>query len=218
LPPDAAIGFRDRWFVPTSKASDLRDGVAPIDKPSAGVWVHDEATLALRYQATGHADPWLRAWLDVAAEATSGPHAAVAEPLLRAAMKPTAPGQCGSCHSIERDAAGRLAIQWRPFDPALHAAGFTRFDHKPHAIQPQTSDCATCHRMTPTSTTPASYAGDDPHVFPAGFEPISKKECASCHAPHAAGDGCLQCHTYHGGNRASSADVRGAESRRTLAP
>jgi cytochrome c554/c'-like protein len=115
--------------------------------------------------------------------------------MLRAALKPTAPGQCGSCHSVERDAFGRLAIQWRPFDSQQERRGLTHFNHGPHILLPNTGDCTSCHRTAAHAE--ASYAGDDPQKFIADFEPMTKASCAACHTPHAAGDGCAQCHSYH---------------------
>jgi hypothetical protein len=168
-----------------------------VQANAGGSWMHDDRTLSLRYLPAGHADPWMCAWLDVAAEMANGPYGSFAEPLLRAAMKPTAAGQCGSCHSIERNAAAELAIQWRPFDPATAPRRLTQFDHGPHVIQSQMSGCASCHRIKHGEST-AGYIGDDPHEFVSGFEPMSKAACVRCHTAGAAGDGCTQCHSYHG--------------------
>jgi hypothetical protein len=196
LSPDVAERFRTQSFgneAATNASTD--DRAALLGKVPIGGWIHDKLTTSLRYKPIGHADPWLRAWLDVLAEVASGPHAAIAEPLLRAAVTPTAPGQCGTCHSIERNANGGLAIQWRPFNSAEEPNGFTRFDHGPHITQPVMGDCTTCHRI---ATGPQGiYKGDDPHRFVAGFEPITKASCATCHTARAAGDGCVQCHSYH---------------------
>jgi hypothetical protein len=179
LSPEALAGYRDRWFAKQQTAEGASD-------------------LSIRYQPTGHADPWMTAWLDVLAEAASGRHAAIADPLLRAVMNPTAPGQCGSCHSVDRDATGRLRIQWRPFDPADEGKQYTRFDHGPHVMQPQMSDCTSCHRLAANAQVIASYSEDNPHRFVSGFEPMSRAACAACHTASAAGDGCTQCHSYHG--------------------
>ena len=66
--------------------------------------------MSLCFRPAGHADPWLRTWLDLLAVAATGPHSDVAEPLFRAAIRPTAPGQCGSCHSVERIAANLAGL------------------------------------------------------------------------------------------------------------
>ncbi len=195
LSPAAVAAYRDRWF---GEASGENDPTPTTSAP--GGWFRNDASFSLRYQPTGHADPWLRAWLDALAEAATGPRAEVAEPLLRAALLPTAPGQCGSCHSIERDAAGKLAIQWSPDNGGTREGdhGLTYFSHAAHVLQSQLSDCTACHKLVSQPATAPTYATDDPRQFLAGFETVSKSMCASCHTPTAAGDRCTLCHRYHG--------------------
>jgi hypothetical protein len=193
LSVEQLAAYNDQHLGPTgNSAGNTSAGQANW----AGPWVNDNRTLSLKHLPAGHADPWMRAWLDVTAEAASGPYASIAEPLLRAAMKPTAAGQCGSCHSVERDEAGKLAIQWRPFDPLTSPKELTGFDHGPHLRLPQMQDCASCHRLR-SDAAAASYASDDPFEFVSQFEPISKAACVTCHTARAAGDGCTQCHFYH---------------------
>jgi hypothetical protein len=199
LSPDVARLFWEQWFAKTqADAGETGDRATELAKAAAGGWVRDAATLSLRYRPIGHADPWLRAWLDVLGEASSGPRGARFEPLLRASLKPTAPGQCGSCHSVERNLAGQLVMQWRPFNAGDEPRGFTRFNHAPHVMQSQTGDCASCHRVDGNAQTAANYSTDDPHRFVTGFAPMTKASCVACHTANAAGDSCTQCHTYHG--------------------
>jgi hypothetical protein len=189
LAPNETGAYRDRWFSDSDAA-----GEKAAERVRGG-WSRDDATLSLRYQPAGHADPWLRAWLDVLAEAATGPRADVAEPLLRAALAPTAPGQCGSCHSVERDNAGRITIQWRAFTGAGDGPGLTHFSHRSHVLQSQLRDCTACHEMTPAAT---SSASDNPRQFVAGCAPLRKAACVTCHTTAAAGAGCTLCHSYHG--------------------
>jgi hypothetical protein len=197
--PAAAIAFRDRWFATSNSAGGSGDsgqgGVTPLG------WQIDEANLSLRHEANGHADPWLRAWLDVLASAATGPRAAIAEPLLKEAMRPTAAGQCGSCHTVERTPAGALTIQWRAATAANQATGLnslTRFTHSPHLVQSQLRDCKSCHAIVGAATPDEAPMTFDPHRFVADFAPMIKAECAACHTATAAGDRCTQCHRYHG--------------------
>jgi hypothetical protein len=197
LPAETIAAAQQQWFGaadgpanPSTPAADKRRSLTP------GSWENDPASMALRYHPTGHADPWLRAWLDVLAEGASGPHAAVIEPLLQQAMKPTAPGLCGSCHSLDR-AGGKYVIQWGPLDVEREPRGFTRFSHAPHIVLPGAGDCASCHQFAIGADFMASYAERDPHRFASGFAPIAKESCAACHTPAAAGDSCIQCHRYH---------------------
>jgi predicted CXXCH cytochrome family protein len=200
LSPDAADAFRSRWFAAAADAGEsVEDRAAMRNLVPGGGWVRDDVTLSLRYHAAGHDDPWLRAWLDILAEAADGPRASVAAPLLQAALKPTAAGQCGSCHSLERNAAGRLAVQWHAFQPADGPRRLTYFSHKSHLLQTQLRDCTACHRAAARPDAAGEDVGDDPHQFVAGFEPLTKAACIECHTASAAGNACTQCHRYHGG-------------------
>jgi hypothetical protein len=186
LPPEVAAAFRDRWFGEgQTLPAQGGERAALLAKTPPGAWFLDESTLSLRYRAAGHADPWLRAWLDVLAEAASGPRASLAEPLLQAAFSPTAPGQCGQCHLARKGDVGRIAIAWGLPPLADAASRWTRFAHGPHLA---TMDCTSCHRMRD-----AIASGE----LVSEFEPLAKATCAVCHTPHAAGDSCTQCHRYH---------------------
>jgi hypothetical protein len=199
LSPETMKAVRDEWFGATGNATS--NNAAANDEEEKGTsapgsWKGDQNSLALRYRPTGHADPWLRAWLDVLAEGASGSHGKLIEPLLQQAMKPTAPGQCGSCHSLDR-IDGKFVIQWRTLDVEREPRGFTRFNHAPHIVQPKAGDCANCHQFAVGAGFMASYAECDPHRFTSGFAPMSKAACAACHTSAAAGDSCTQCHRYH---------------------
>jgi hypothetical protein len=193
LSPDVLQAYRDEWFGSGQKENDP---AASSDQATPGGWSRDATTLSLRYQPIGHADPWLRAWLDVLAEGATGPNAKLIEPLLQQAMKPTAPGQCGSCHSVDR-VDGKFVIQWGPLDVERESRGFTRFNHAPHIVQPKAGDCASCHQFAVGADFMSSYAERDPHRFTSGFAPMQKAVCAACHTSAAAGDSCTQCHRYH---------------------
>lgn len=204
-----APAYRDRWF--TSGDSDADPNSAGHGYANDSEWRSDEISLSLRRELKGHADPWLRAWLDVLADAATGPRAAIAEPLLQLAMRPAAAGQCGSCHTVERTSDRALAIQWRAATTASQTTGLkslTRFGHKAHLVQSQLRDCKSCHAIVPAATEQAttSTATFDPHRFVADFAPLSKAECAACHTATAAGDRCTQCHRYHG-HDAANVDV-----------
>ncbi|HYO25988.1 MAG TPA: hypothetical protein VEQ85_13680 [Lacipirellulaceae bacterium] len=215
LSRDVAAAYRARWFS-AAGTGDVAAPQAPALGPGPGAgWSRHEATLSLRFHPTGHADPWMTAWLDALAEAATGPRAAVAEPLLRAALKPTAPGGCGSCHSVERSALGELTMQWRPRSPAERRSRLTHFAHGAHLVQAGLRDCTACHRMAePIAAAAPGYATDNPLQFVAGFAPLSKSACLPCHTPKSAGDACTQCHRYHAGSAAGNA----AAAARTAAP
>ena len=137
-PGELAVAYRDgTWATGSGGVDGDSNGE---QTPAPGAWRVDQPSLSLRYQPVGHADPWLTAWLDAVAEAANGPQAELAEPLLREALKPTAAGQCGSCHSVERNAARLLAIQWRAAAAQAEAA-------QPHATSHTARIC--CNRSSP---------------------------------------------------------------------
>jgi cytochrome c553 len=148
---------------------------------SAG-WQRSDASYSITWRPTGHADPFLKAWIDFAlkADAQKSPSTTA----LRSSLtKPTSIGYCAQCHTIEDGATTKnLTIHWQPSprDPAHKS--FTKFSHRPHLLQPQLADCTHCHEMSQSTV---------------GFAPLSKAACASCHTPTAAGDQCLKCHNYH---------------------
>ncbi len=187
---------------PSTTAHPLapQDRAASQQRLEAGGWFRDNLTLSIRYRATGHADRLVTAWIDVLAEATRGPQSELAEPLLKQMMKPTAPGLCGQCHSVDRRAGGGFDIHWLSKRAGEIRSEFTQFSHQPHLLQSQLSDCRHCHRIATDAPVMASYVGQSPVEYERGFQPIVKQDCTECHSPRAAGDRCLQCHQYHVGH------------------
>ncbi|NOZ40184.1 MAG: hypothetical protein GXP24_08160 [Planctomycetes bacterium] len=174
-----------------------QDRAVAKQRVEAGGWFRDDVTLSIRYRATGHEDSWTKAWIEVLAEASNGPHTSIAQPLLKQMMKPTAPGQCGQCHSVDQTAVGEVRVNWFAKQDGSDRPEFTRFSHRPHLVQSQLRDCQACHAIDKEAMVMVSYAEKKPDSFEAGFLPIARQDCAGCHTPQAAGDSCLQCHKYH---------------------
>jgi hypothetical protein len=220
LSPDAVQAYQQKWFPKESAAATAAsDRQSQRPKIAGGGWLRDDPTLTLRRQARGHADPWMRAWADALVEASAGPRAAIVRPLAEEAFKPTAPGQCGSCHRRADEKSPHIA--WRaslsasasPQDEAANRASralagdplatLTTFTHAPHVLQPQLADCSHCHHLAEPGTSPApsdGAASDATAQAPTpgdDFAPLAKSSCTSCHAPQAAGDRCTTCHKYH---------------------
>lgn len=163
----------------------------------AGTWFRDDETFSIRYRPVAHADPVLAAWLDLIVrvpESASQPLVATA---LNELAQTASAGQCISCHSIEQAAAGRLAVNWRAYQPSEALRSFTKFSHGPHLVLPQLADCTACHAIDAQAVGTTAYAGHDPGQFTSEFRPITRQQCAACHTPHAAGESCQQCHNYH---------------------
>lgn len=192
LSPENMSAPQAKWLaeVETTKAEHS-------DVPLAtGGWVRDDTTFNLRYQPAGHDDLLPATWISLLAEATRGSQSKLAEALLIEMMKPTAPGMCGSCHSVDHNPAGGLTVNWLAKQDS-DGRGFTKFSHAPHVLQTQLADCSSCHRFTEATDVMATYAQANPTEFATGFHDATKQDCATCHKSGAAGDSCTQCHNYH---------------------
>ena len=193
LPIEFVDQMQTFWFGDTQSTEPF-DEVE--DRRTAGGWTIDHQLFTLRYRPSGHDDPFLRAWLDLLVSLPEQ-HRQLRDACLAEMKRPGAPGQCLSCHSVDKSEQGALTINWSGRNRLIEPRSFTHFSHRPHLKQPALADCTQCHTIDPTADLSASYAGYDPtHVVPQ-FMGIQKKMCAECHKPHAAGDHCSQCHNYH---------------------
>ncbi|MEC9356937.1 MAG: hypothetical protein VX836_03585 [Pseudomonadota bacterium] len=171
-------------------------GKSSEERMALGGWYRDEFTL--RYRPGGHADPVVRAWLDLAAT----------HPGLDEWLDPQAPGACTQCHSIDAvttmhaDAPPSVVrmVQWKPRAAVSYEHHFTEFDHSKHFSMVGDSGCTTCHRLDAEAPYAESFDDQDPHSFASNFTPIEQTVCLDCHQAERAGDNCTQCHRYHIGN------------------
>ncbi|MFT5695622.1 MAG: hypothetical protein ACI9QQ_001601 [Myxococcota bacterium] len=183
----------------------------------AATWVGDggfyltSRDASIRYRSSGHADPFVRAWLDVSAGFThkgdnTGDAASAAEELFAGLRNSKATGRCALCHSADQEPSvyGSLGsarkVNWRPFTPAPNRRLPTEFRHQPHFSLDNTALCDTCHQMREIDGDDFedAYAEDaaaQGHVL--NFEPIALSVCGDCHTQRAAGDDCVSCHNYH---------------------
>jgi nitrate/TMAO reductase-like tetraheme cytochrome c subunit len=195
--PNADLGNRD-W--PTEQSALPPEPRTLNPSPTyalAGTWNGDDATFTIRYRLAAHADPVLASWLNLIVSTPKFDERPLLAAVAKELMKPTAPGLCASCHSVERSSDSTLAINWLPYDRTTAGRTFTKFSHGPHLRLPQLTDCIACHTLDPQANTTASYADENPHRFASEFQPMSKQKCAECHIAAAAGDSCQSCHRYH---------------------
>ncbi len=121
-----------------------------------------------------------------------------------------APGWCVRCHSVDAIDDGQSAgfrVNWHGARPALGQRPFTTFAHRPHFNFQQFRDCTACHSIrtidsAAEQTWKQTYSGSDIRSYAASFDSMSLAQCAGCHTPSGAGDGCLTCHNYHVGSSA----------------
>ena len=164
-----------------------------------GNWVVDHSTYSLDYQPTGHADRVLQSLLTLAAAKFEQP---ATKPLFEKLSNPTSVGLCASCHTIDQQPGQpSLIVNWKSIvrDPSVR--GWTKFSHRPHLIQPQTSDCSSCHKLNLSADIRSNFVGFDPNVSGGNFEPVTIDNCMSCHQKGQAASGCTTCHSYHVGTK-----------------
>ncbi|MDB5358388.1 MAG: hypothetical protein JWN24_4841 [Phycisphaerales bacterium] len=174
-----------------SELPPLATAPAPIEsKPiiTLSGWERDDDKFALIYHPRGHANTFLRAWIDMNLTTAGNPTAVAAWQAQVAG--PDAGSTCTKCH-ITRQATGTSGpLAWRSLS-SDSTRRFVKFSHRPHLLEPRLKDCSACH------TLPDPAASSVPALAAAGFLPISKESCAACHAPRLASDSCLTCHNYH---------------------
>lgn len=207
LSRDAVQDAADRWLRSLMREMPQHDGTAlPSAQalgsgqskwPTAGAWLRDDKSYALLYLSTGHADPFLREWLDETGRLFgASPEAAAVFSFLR-----SEDGRCTKCHSVDATESGGRLVHWEGAEPPV-GRQFTEFSHKPHLRMPLGKGCRECHALNPDAKYLESYATDqlDPFSFESDHRPMLRQDCATCHNRREAGDSCTLCHAYHIGD------------------
>ncbi len=195
---DDLLGGDDLLAAPTPPkpptAPKAAAPIAPEKWAAAGGWHVSAPDYTLRYKPSGHADAFLKVWLDLTA----------ADPAARPVFAQIAAASaCVKCHSTDAAPApsAALLVQWRADAPSPQLHTFTKFSHGTHFSLLDAKACQTCHQLAPASPAYAASFRDnhDPAKFVSGFQPLSLATCAQCHQERGAGTSCLLCHNYHVG-------------------
>jgi len=179
-------------------------------------WHFDRSpdAMTLSYRPTGHADPFLKAWIEAGARHTRAAafrksHDADAPltAIFRQLTSPTQAGRCLKCHTVGEAADGYLQVEWEADPPQEGHREFTQFDHAPHLTLGNKATCTTCHPIDSESEIvlfkPEFVHRDNTintnalATEASGFHPVEKAACSKCHQRATAGDSCLMCHQYH---------------------
>lgn len=161
-----------------------------------GGWYRQD--FAILYKPTGHADRFLRAWLDFTGTLHGKSDTRLAASVFDVLTAKDAPGQCTRCHSVDAAHGQSRKINWRPSSLSTRASRFTSFVHEPHFGVVGDRGCLTCHDLSGAAGYQDAYKSLDPKQFVSNFKPIRRKQCAACHTKNASREDCLACHTYHG--------------------
>jgi hypothetical protein len=186
-------------FKDPDKEPEKPEAAAPFDAEAwaeYGGWYRQDYNI--RYRPSGHADRFLRGWLEFAAQsAAAGPDSPL-QPVYELLASQEAVGRCARCHSIDSTESGAKQVNWRPFYTDHHKNRFTSFAHKLHTAAVGTKGCTACHELREAGGDyTKSYADNDPSVHAPNFKPIDKALCASCHTRQASWESCTLCHDYH---------------------
>ena len=167
---------------------------------AAGGWYIPQYEFAIRYRPSGHADNFLRSWLEILAELGPQSLPPAAQQVFNIISDLKAPGLCIKCHSIDAAADHKLHINWLSKRPSPHRHTITHFNHSSHFSLLDNKGCKTCHDMDKEADFMGSFKGDDASSFVSGFHPIQKDTCVMCHNNTMASESCLNCHNYHVGD------------------
>jgi hypothetical protein len=176
---------------------------------SVSAWVIDADAASVNYRPS-HADAFDQSCLNLLASgAVPGTPLKIVKTMsdgdflaaLRGKLLAQMGGTCIRCHALQ-PAGDSFAINWSAGGHTLRAAGYVKFDHRPHlTLFADNRVCAGCHQVD-LSAPPAAAFSDAVLAFSIGKQnhamaPHNKAECTACHAPNGAPDACLTCHVYH---------------------
>lgn len=165
-----------------------------------GGWYRKD--FAILYKPIGHADPFMRAWLDFSGSAQGLSGQNLAAPVFELLTAKDAQGQCIKCHSLDSSSTQTGSqqvkhVQWGASSADNKQRRFTKFTHEPHFQLLDVRGCLTCHQMRTAKNFERTYQSLDPHISNSNFKQVEKQVCAACHKTNAARQDCLLCHAYH---------------------
>jgi hypothetical protein len=156
-----------------------------------GGWYRDE--YALRYAPTGHADTFLKSWIDY----LSSRNGASEKRLFNSLIKTKSVGACNKCHTVDLINDNEHKVNWQSIGTGADSISFTNYSHTAHFNLTDDRGCVQCHVIDNGADYAAGFKHQNPHNYSSNFKPIERQFCADCHQSQLAGDSCLQCHNYH---------------------
>lgn len=166
--------------------------VAPEKWVSAGGWHVSPNEFSINYRATGHADAFLKSWLELgAARAADAPARQVFKEIAESAS-------CMKCHSVDATSDRALAVNWKSGAPKPHDHTFVKFSHGAHYNSGVGANCQGCHKLDASVNYTAAFKDNfDPSKFVSGFRQLQQNDCSRCHSAKVVGNSCQLCHAYH---------------------
>ncbi len=182
---------------PAKKASVVpSDGIVDAESwAEFGGWYRQD--FSILYRPTGHADGFLRAWLDFSGQLYNAKEENLASPVFDLLTSKDAQGQCTKCHSVDIARGETRRVNWGTSSVSSKKGRFTSFIHEPHLSILSEKGCLTCHDLNNAAKYQNSYKGHNPAQFESNFKPVQQKRCSACHGNNVSRDDCLLCHKYH---------------------
>ena len=199
-----------RWLENSSANVAIAGDDADEPRPDRG-WYLNDADQTVYYRPTGHEDPMLVAWIELAAcEAGSARQGSPLHALYQSLTHPAAVGRCMKCHTVEPTAGSGMRVNWNSLRHRAKSHSFVKFAHDPHLVMHKHGACKNCHVLKDPLASEqnwtifrAEFIDSRGRIVPAGdaihsnFKPVAKANCASCHRPNRASQSCSTCHNYH---------------------
>ena len=110
---------------------------------------------------------------------------------------------CLSCHKLEKDQPGAVAVKTETANAKSVDAGFADAAFKAKATAPaqvpadSPAVAASTDAEKGVSLYLKSYEQGNPHTFTSEFSSMKKDLCQTCHNSSKARQDCLTCHKYH---------------------
>lgn len=188
-------GFNKGQLAPSqfSKVKPASD--TDVDRMAHGGWYLDEADFTIRYRPKGHADVFLRTWIDFAVN-EAGKESIKGKLFASLTNSDSAPGQCMECHTADQ-VGDRTLVNWHGEGKGKAGVDFHRFSHVDHFSLLSKDGCFTCHERDTKSEYQEHMTGFDYTKYNSNFKPIAKDVCSKCHNSKKVKSDCLTCHNYH---------------------
>jgi hypothetical protein len=206
---DEDIDIAEEDTISIDKKMDMNTKVSE-EWASSGGWYRDGSNI--RYRPMGHADSFIKTWLDL----SSAGFGELGQGVFASLTNDDSVGSCTKCHSVGTaegsfpKAEGSLSnvkatkvakkVNWHGFRPDEISTDFNRFSHVAHFSLMTDDGCSSCHLLKPDDDTAEinSSVGS--------FMPMTKSTCTECHQQGRAPANCLTCHQYHAGKHTRTID------------
>lgn len=171
------------------------------DWMSFGGWYRSDEDFTIRYRPKGHADNFVRSWLNLSGENAQKKEAKAIFEMMRVTKSP---GNCTKCHTIDQ-IKDEYKVNWSSNSQNKNEKEFVQFSHTVHfSVANKEKGCLSCHDFNDKSEFAKSVGTYDPYTFSSNFNNINKSTCVNCHGEQKVNSDCISCHNYHVGFSQSS--------------